>query len=63
MSEEAKAKVEAETVNDDITGKSLDYAMVVASRRNDTEALVAMGEWQVVPLSQCVSQTQKQPIR
>ena len=54
---------ERETFYDNLTGKALKYENVIEARWDEIKALQEMGVWKVVPLSECVSRTQRRPIR
>ena len=48
---------------DEMTGRILKYEKVVAARLEEVEALIKMGVWEIVPLRECVSRTQRRPIK
>lgn len=54
---------EQETFHVDLTGRVLKYEKVIAARLHETESLIKMEKWEVVPLRQCTSRTKRRPIK
>ena len=61
MTEEGHA--EPKTFYDNLTGKALKHEKVTEARLDDNKALQDMGVWEVVPVAECMRETQKKPIR
>ena len=61
--EECKADGCMEETTRNLTGKVLKHEKVIDARLDEIRALQDMGVWEVVPVAECVTKTQKKPIR